>query len=124
MADINKALKLSLGHRAAGLRGALRLDDGDIRGAMHDAETILKAEPDSAAALALRGAAYARAKDYDRALADLDKAIAADGNDALAYGERGQVYLAQERQRSRASPISAAPSSSAPSAPRPTAPAR
>jgi tetratricopeptide (TPR) repeat protein len=45
--------------------------------------------------MALQGAAYARRKDYGRALATLDKAIATDDKDALAFGERGQVYLAK-----------------------------
>ena len=95
MADINRALKFTWDADFLKVRGELRLDDGDIDGALHDADAMLKLDADNAAALALRGAAFARKKDYDRALADLDKAIKADGNDALAYGERGQIYLAK-----------------------------
>ena len=80
----------------------------------------LKAAPDNAAALSLRGTAYARKRDYGRALADFDKAIGADANDATRFAERGQIYLAKNDSHAR-SPISIARSSWAPPAPRLTA---
>jgi tetratricopeptide (TPR) repeat protein len=95
MADIGRALKFTWNVDLLKTRAALRLDDGDMAGVVHDTDAILKADANNADALALRGAALARKKDYVHALADLDKAIAADEKNALALGERGQVYLAK-----------------------------
>ena len=118
MADISRALKFTWNTDFLKVRGELRLDDGDIDGVMHDADAMLKLEPDNASAMALRGAAYARKKDYSRALADLDKAIKADDNNALGLW-RARPDLSRARTTTSArSPISTAPSSSAPSAPR------
>ena len=77
MADIGHALKLSWSADLLKTRAALRLDDGDTIGVVNDTDAMLKANPNNADAFALRGAAFARKKDYGRALADLDKAIAA-----------------------------------------------
>ena len=70
MADISRALKFSWDVKFLKVRGALRLDDGDIDGALHDADAMLKLDPENASAMALRGAAYARKKDYGHALAE------------------------------------------------------
>jgi len=79
MDDISRALKFSWNADLLKTRGALRLDDGDLAGAAHDADAILKINAQNADAFALRGAAFARKKDYARALPDLDRAI--DGDD-------------------------------------------
>ena len=60
MDDISRALKFSWNADLLKTRGALRLDDGDLAGAAHDADAILKLKPQSADAFALRGAAFAR----------------------------------------------------------------
>ena len=95
-ADIGRALKFSWTVNGLRVRGNLRLEDGDLAGALHDAEAILKIEDDNADAIALRGMTYAAKKDYARALPDLDKAIAADGDNAAAYATRGQIYAAKK----------------------------
>src|SRR5581483_479536 len=48
MAEINRALKFAWDVDFLKLRGALKLDDGDIAGAQRDAEAILKSEPENA----------------------------------------------------------------------------
>ena len=68
MADISRALKFTWTADLLRVRGELRLDDGDITGVVHDADAMLKLQADDPAALALRGAAFARGKDYARAL--------------------------------------------------------
>jgi tetratricopeptide (TPR) repeat protein len=95
-ADINRALKLSWTVNGLKVRGNLRLEDGDLAGALHDADAILKIEGDNADAIALRAMTYAAKKDYAKALPDLDRAIEADGNNALALAARGQIYAAKK----------------------------
>jgi lipoprotein NlpI len=48
-----------------------------------------------AAAYTLRGAAYSRKRDYDRALQDLDSALKANPKYAVALANRGNVYTAR-----------------------------
>ena len=48
--------------------------------------------PDDAVALTNRGVAYARKGDYDRALADYDKAIRREPKYARAFNDRGALY--------------------------------
>ena len=95
MAEINRALKFTWTADFLKIRGELRLDDGDVDGALHDANAMLKLDADNAAAIALHGAALAHKKDYNGALADFDKALKADANNPLVYGERSQIYLAK-----------------------------
>src|ERR1043166_37853 len=78
MADIGRALKFTWTTDLLKTRAALRLDDGDMAGVVHDTEAMLKADPNNADALALQGVAYSRKKDYTHALAAFDKAIAAN----------------------------------------------
>jgi len=73
MADISRALKFSWTVNFLQTRGTIRLDDGDLDGVVHDADAMLKLEPDNAPALALREAALARKKNDADALADLAK---------------------------------------------------
>src|SRR5436189_3713324 len=47
-------------------------------------------------ALSSRAAAYLRKRDYDRAVADADKAIGLNPKNADAYMRRGAAYAAQE----------------------------
>ncbi len=50
-----------------------------------------------------RGVAYAKSRDYDRAIADYDKAIDLDPKNAKAYYQRGYVYdIKGERDRAMA----------------------
>ncbi len=67
MSDISRALKFSWDANFLKVRGALRLEDGDLDGVVHDADAMLKIQPDNKAALSLRGAAFARKKDYGHA---------------------------------------------------------
>ncbi len=46
-----------------------------------------------------RGETYRLLKQYNRAIADFDRAIAIDPNYAWAYGSRGQVYSALKQQQ-------------------------
>lgn len=94
-ADIGKALKSQWTVNGLRVRGNLKLDDGDADGALKDAEFMLKIEPDNTDAAALRGLAYAKKKDYAKALPDLDKAVAADAGNALAFAERGRIYASK-----------------------------
>lgn len=40
----------------------------------------------------LRGSAHAQRRDFDRAVADFDKAIALDASDAILFAARGEAY--------------------------------
>ncbi len=74
MSDISRALKFAWDAKFLKVRGELRLDDGNINGVLHDADAMLKLDAENAWAMALRGAAYVRRKDYGNALAEFDKA--------------------------------------------------
>ncbi len=95
MANIDRAIKLASQANFLELRGILRLQDGDLDGALRDAESILKSDPGAAAGLALRVAVSSGKMKYDRARLDLDQALKRDPKNALAYSERGQIYQAQ-----------------------------
>ena len=96
MADISRALKFAWNADLLKVRGELRLEDGDIDGVIHDAEAMLKIEAgqclgNGAARRSLRPpqglrpcACRPRQGDH-RPTARI----------ALAYGERGQIYLAK-----------------------------
>ena len=60
-----------------------------------DANGIFKIDADNRDAYILRGTALARKKDYNAALADLDKALTEDSKDAAGFAERGHVYFSK-----------------------------
>ena len=62
MKDVTLALKFAWNPTILKVRGALRLDDGDLDGAVRDAEAMLKIEPENISAFALRGAAVCVAR--------------------------------------------------------------
>ena len=86
------------------LRGTLRLQDGDTDGVLHDADAALKLDAGNPTAFALRGAAFARKKQYDRALADLDRAIKAIPRTRWPMANAGRSIW-QNRMTTMRSPI-------------------
>lgn len=55
------------------------------------------ANPDKVKQLFTESVEHMRARDYDKALACLDKAIELDSTKAALFGQRGTVYLNQQR---------------------------
>jgi tetratricopeptide (TPR) repeat protein len=97
IADYTAALKLDPKNQVA-LRGraTLYIDyKKDYAGAIPDLNEYLKAIPQSAGALALRGLAYEQLKDNDRALADYTAALALEPKNEFTYFHRGYVYYAK-----------------------------
>ncbi len=116
MDDISRALKFTWNADLLKVRGALRLDDGDLAGVVHDADAMLKLNPQNADAFALRGAALARKKDYAA------RSARSRQGDRRRRQERAGLWRArpdlprQARQRHARSPTSTTRSRSAPSA--------
>ncbi len=95
LSDIGRALKFSWRANFLKTRGTLRLKTGDIAGAVHDANAILKLNAGNNAAYVLRGAALVEKRQYAEALPDLDRAIRNDDKNVLALSARGQAYFAR-----------------------------
>ena len=60
-------------------RATFYADRGDLASAIADYDEALRVEPDNLPALINRGALFIRIRQYDRAIADLDKVLAGDG---------------------------------------------
>lgn len=73
-------------------RGTLRLDNGDVDGAMADYNQAIAIDPKHANAYNGRGNAYQDKGDVDRAMADYNQAVAIDPKHANAYNGRGNAY--------------------------------
>ncbi|CAG8582865.1 10949_t:CDS:2 [Ambispora leptoticha] len=67
--------------------------DEQIRRTLADLNKSLEINPNSAFALAIRGATYRMMNRYKESLADLNKLLEINPNDAFALGNRGATYL-------------------------------
>jgi Tfp pilus assembly protein PilF len=76
------------------LRARAYLARKDATSAMADLNFVLRTRPNDADALRLRGIAWLTARDYDKALDDLSKAIA-QRETVESYFERATIYEAQ-----------------------------
>jgi tetratricopeptide (TPR) repeat protein len=72
-------------------RGEVRIKQGDLAGAATDFEVAVALVNNSWRALYNRALCSARQRQYDRALADLDKVLKLKGQFAAAYFHRGEV---------------------------------
>src|SRR4051794_40199728 len=75
------------------MQADLRLLQKDYRGAVGLYDQALAADPTLREAYLHRGVAYRGHGNYDRALADLDRAIELEPRDARAYAERARTKL-------------------------------
>jgi tetratricopeptide (TPR) repeat protein len=76
---------------------ALR-DPSDREGQIADYTAALKLDPNFVRALSARGNVYYREGDYDRALKDIDSAIAEEPKDANLYLQKANILRAQGRR--------------------------
>ncbi len=67
----------------------------DLQARLDDVALAIKASPDMPRPYLFEAGLYIRDKAYDKALADIDKAIALDGKSMDGYVLRQQVYFAQ-----------------------------
>jgi tetratricopeptide (TPR) repeat protein len=65
----------------------------DAKKAIENTDKILISQPNHVGALSLRANCYDRLKDDAHALADWDKLLEIDPNDALVYNDRSYFYL-------------------------------
>ncbi|MDZ8133711.1 MAG: tetratricopeptide repeat protein [Nostoc sp. DedQUE04] len=77
-------------------RANLYSDRGDYRRAIADYNEVLRLNPKSAVAYALRGLAYQRQGKTKAAISDFNQAARVDPNNAIAYFARGLSYHIQE----------------------------
>ncbi|MFN6527968.1 tetratricopeptide repeat protein [Nostoc sp. ChiSLP03a] len=77
-------------------RANLYSDRGDYRRAITDYNEVLRLNPKSAVAYALRGLAYQRQGKTKVAISDFNQAARVDPNNAIAYFARGLSYHIQE----------------------------
>jgi len=73
-------------------KGNERLQSGDFQGAVNALTKALAKDPENFGALLNRGLAYENLKQYDKALADYDRAIAIVPAFGRAYHNRGHVH--------------------------------
>jgi len=66
---------------------------GDYYNAIISCNNVIKIDPNSAVAYAIRARAYFEMNEIDRALADCNQAIKLDRNNSAAYNIRGNVYV-------------------------------
>ena len=97
VADLSQALKSSHHPIFCNDAAELRLDEGDVSGALQDANAALKLEPKNAAGLTLRDAALARKKEETQA-AEARKAAEEKAREAREK-ERAAEQQAREKQR-------------------------
>jgi tetratricopeptide (TPR) repeat protein len=71
------------------------LTKGDLDNAISSFDRAIQLKAGYADALTGRGLAWMKKSDYNRALADLNRAIEADGTKVLTYTTRASVYEAQ-----------------------------
>lgn len=93
--DLDAALKVAPNeYRARFLRGFLRQDQNDLKGALEDLNLALEGDPRNSRAWDIRGIVHANLGDMRAALADFEKAVALEP-EAAEY----QQHLAMARQR-------------------------
>jgi len=84
---------------AAVIRNAQRqLYDGDARGALTSAESVLSAQPNTAEALYVKAVCHRYLKDFDQALAALNLLKSLEPEFGRAYQEEGHLRLAQAKK--------------------------
>jgi lipoprotein NlpI len=74
-------------------KAAEALRNKDAKEAVRLTSKLLADKPDSAAALALRAAAYEELEQYDKAIADVSRVIALDKKGAAGYQQRGLLQF-------------------------------
>ncbi len=74
-------------------RGTLRLEKGELQGAVADLTSAVKRDPGLAKAWADRGRARLRLRERPAAIADLERAVSLDPGDARAWRDLGHVRL-------------------------------
>ena len=72
-------------------RASYRADKDDRRGAMEDADTVIRLDPRSPAGYVSRALVRWKIDDLDRALADCDEALRLDPRDPAIHLIRGLV---------------------------------
>jgi tetratricopeptide (TPR) repeat protein len=91
-ADLTRALELDPARRRAWThRAEVRFAKGSFEGAIADATELLKTQPDDATIRLLRADAFMSAKQFGKALSDLDRAI------AESSGQRVDIDLLWKR---------------------------
>ena len=66
---------------------------GDYPNAALSCTNVIRIDPNSAVAYAIRARAYFEMNDLDKSLADCNQAIKLDRNNAAAYNIRGNIYV-------------------------------
>jgi len=66
---------------------------GDYYNAIISCNNVIRLDPNSAVAYAIRARAYFEMNDIDRSLSDCNQAIKIDRNNAAAYNIRGNIYV-------------------------------
>jgi len=66
---------------------------GDYYNAVLSCNTVIRIDPNSAVAYAIRARAYFELNELDKSLADCNQAIKIDRNNAAAYNVRGNIYV-------------------------------
>ena len=66
---------------------------GDYYNAIISCNNVIRIDPNSAVAYALRARAYFELNDLDKSLADCNQAIKIDRNNSAAYNIRGNIYV-------------------------------
>jgi len=76
-------------------RGAIKVNMGDLQGAINDFTKAIVLSPEDAVAYNNRGVAYSSIGHLERAIKDYDKAIELNPNYAGVYNNWGNVYKAE-----------------------------
>ena len=95
-ADPNAAIRKSLSDPLATLRDVERVQRTNNELSVKHFTGVIQKEPKNATAHARRGKAYSGLKDYDKAMADYDKAIQLDPKLAEAYVGRAVVHYVKK----------------------------
>jgi protein O-mannosyl-transferase len=75
------------------IRANMKMNRGDMLGAMVDFDKTLKCKPDYLLCIKARGDTRIKLKDFKGALDDLNLAISRDSNDVNVYTNRGKAYF-------------------------------
>ena len=77
------------------LKTVMAIDSGDLEAALTDVNILLRARPDYATALCLRGLIYARRGKHDAAIRDFSDVIRLQPDGHEGYSNRAVVYMSQ-----------------------------
>jgi tetratricopeptide (TPR) repeat protein len=78
------------------MRGIVRSEKDDAKGALADLDEALKRDPKYVPALVRRASLLRAGNQHERALADVDRAIVIDGREPSAYVERGVLLFTRK----------------------------